>query len=50
MSDRAAILDCFRYFLNCPRPRLSKAREAKVVEGDLARSFIRDEATRDIFI
>lgn len=40
ISDEAAILACFEYFLGYPRPRLTKAREAKIAKSDLATSSI----------
>lgn len=41
MSDGAAILAYYRYFLSCLWFSLTRAREAKVVKEDLATDFIR---------
>lgn len=40
MSDRVLMLACFEYFLDCPRPYLTRAGEAKPAEGDYATGFI----------
>lgn len=40
ISDEAATLACSKYFLGCPRPHLTKAKEAKIAEGNLATYFI----------
>ena len=50
MSDGTAILACSRYFLGCPRPCLTRAREAKVAEGDLTAGPIGVISARDVSI
>lgn len=40
MSDKVAILAYFEYFLGCPQPCLTKARETKIIKSDLAMGFI----------
>ena len=50
MSDRAAMLACSGYFLGCPRPCLTRAREAKIAEGDLVAGSIRVISARDVSV
>lgn len=48
MSDEAAILVYFGYFLSFLRPCLTRANETKDAEGDLAAGvFIENISTRD---
>ncbi len=47
MSDGAVTLTYFEYFLGHPWPHLTKAREAKVAECDLAAGFIEVISTRN---
>ena len=50
MSDRAATLACFGYFLCHSRPWLTKTNQAKVVESDLVIGFIEVISTGVAFI
>ena len=50
ISHRTIIFACSRYFLGCPRPRLTEVREAKVAEIYLAASSIGDISAGDISI
>ena len=50
MSDGTIMLTCFRYFLDCPWPRLTGTKEAKDAKSDWVAVFIRDISARDALI